>query len=334
MTSNLKRTLSSAARAISPPPTRRRNPAAAMHHDEANTDSKSSIDASNFNIFSWNVNGIGPLLQKPLSFDGSADYPLRKFLKRHQWPALLCLQEVKISSKDFATQRAVHVAANAGQAPREPEYRVSFSLPRDKYNATGFGGKVHGVATLIRRDVTTHGVDDSLYDGTDSISVRGVTAAVAWDLEGRVLVTLLPDYTTGGKLAVINGYWVNGTDNLYRDPVTGEVSGTRHGHKLRFHQNMLEECQRHQKQDYQVVLVGDMNIAPARIDGHPNLRTSPLQHVKIARTSTTSFSVTRDGALMFFATSTVANGNTLTTPGAVSGEQAAIALILSSLQNF
>lgn len=43
---------------------------------------------------------------------------------------------------------------------------------------------------------------------------------------------------------------------------------------------MIEECRRLEKQDYQVVLVGDMNIAPARIGGHPNLRTSPSQHFR------------------------------------------------------
>jgi exonuclease III len=278
MNPNLKRELSSAAREVSPPPTRRKITIPAKHDARAEASIKPTKNA--FTIFSWNVNGINPLLQKPLSFNRSAKYPLREFLKRHQWPVLLCLQEVKISSKDLATQRAVHVAANAGAAPDEPEYRVWFSLPRDKHNATGFGGKVHGVATLVRSIITTHSIDASLYDGTDLEGVRTTTRDVPWDLEGRVLVTLLPKGTTGRKLAVINGYWVNGTDNPYRNPVTGAVSGTRHDQKLRFHQHMLEECQRLEKEAYQVVLIGDMNIAPARIDGHPNLRTSPVQHVR------------------------------------------------------
>lgn len=280
MTPNLKRKFGSAAREVSPPPIRRKISFAPASESSTKANVESPRDASTFTIFSWNVNGIGPLLQKPLSFDRSARYPLREFFKRHQWPALLCLQEVKISSKDLATQRAVHVAANAGAEKDEPEYRVWFSLPRDKYNATGFGGKVHGVATLVRDDVTTHSIDASSYDGTDRKAVRTTTKAVPWDLEGRVLVTLLPDSTTGRKLAVINGYWVNGTESPYRDSATGEITGTRHDHKLRFHSNMLAECRRLEERDYQVVLVGDMNIAPARIDGHPNLRTSPVQHVK------------------------------------------------------
>ena len=88
-------------------------------------------------LYSWNVNGIGPLLQKQLSFKPGLLSPLRSFLKRHQWPQVLCLQEVKISSKDVATQKRFERAGNQGQIAGEPTYTVEFSLPRDKYNATG-----------------------------------------------------------------------------------------------------------------------------------------------------------------------------------------------------
>jgi exonuclease III len=170
------------------------------------------------------------------------------------------LQEVKVSPKDDATQRQLQQAANQGSAPEEPTYTVHFSLPRDRYNVTGFGGKVHGVASLIRDDFAP--------------SIR-VTRKPDWDLEGRVLIH---EHETG--LVIINGYWVNGTSNPYRDPATGTVAGTRHDHKLRFHQHMLDETLQLESNGYRVVLMGDMNIARARIDGHPNLRTSPLQHVK------------------------------------------------------
>jgi len=80
-------------------------------------------------------------------------------------------------------------------------------------------------------------------------------------------------------LVVINGYWVNGTSNPYRDPNTGTVHGTRHDHKLRFHAHMLQLCKHLESEGNTVLLLGDMNIARARIDGHPNLRTSPVQHV-------------------------------------------------------
>lgn len=284
MAPSLKRKLSTAAKPINAPATRRKVSASPAHKREASAYATSvSLDSKHFNIFSWNVNGIGPLLQKPLSFSGSVEYPLRAFLRRHKWPALLCLQEVKIALTDYATQRNVHHAANGGtlvdaKEAKEPMYVVIFSLPRDKYNAIGFGGKVHGVATLVRQDLSSSGIDASLSDDNKATGTN--TTAASWDLEGRVLVTLLSKYGDGKKLAVINGYWVNGTSNPYRDPTSGEVSGTRHDHKLRFHQLMLAECQELEAKGFHVIIIGDMNIAPKRIDGHPHLRTTPVQHVK------------------------------------------------------
>ncbi|KAJ9607448.1 hypothetical protein H2200_008521 [Cladophialophora chaetospira] len=259
MTPTLKRSLSSAERSISPPALRRKVAQTTDSIPTANTWS-STAGRRQLRIFSWNVNGVGPFLQRQLSFDSSSVSPLRAFLKRHQWPQLVCLQEVKISSKDTATQRQLEAAANDQSSTDEPYYTIWFSLPRDQYNATGFGGKVHGVASLIRNDFT---------------SMLGLTRRPDWDLEGRVLI-----HECEIRLVIINGYWVNGTENPYRDPDTGKVSGTRHDHKLRFHQHMLEEVLRLQGEGRHVVLVGDMNIARARIDGHPNLRTSPVQHVK------------------------------------------------------
>ncbi|OAP59190.1 exodeoxyribonuclease III [Fonsecaea erecta] len=254
-----KRSLSSSTgRSISPPALRRKVSHAA--EDDTHVARTWLANPDHVRIFSWNVNGVGPLLQKPLSFDPGSLSPLRSFLKRHRWPQLLCLQEVKISAKDVATQRHLHQAANHGHAAGEPTYTVHFSLPRDKYNATGFGGKVHGVASFLRDDFAS--------------GVR-ITQRPGWDLEGRVLIH---EHEVG--LVIINGYWVNGTSNPYRDPATGQISGTRHDHKLRFHQHMLEEVLQHEAEGRHVILIGDMNIARSRIDGHPNLRTSPRQHVE------------------------------------------------------
>ncbi|KAI1617307.1 exodeoxyribonuclease III [Exophiala viscosa] len=255
MSSPLKRSLSTTGRSISPPPLQRKIPRLTEH---VSSTREPSVDQ--LRIFSWNVNGVGPLLQKQLSFSADSLSPLRTFLKRHHWPQFLCLQEVKISSKDTATQRRLQAAANQSAAGDEPSYTIEFSLPRDKYNATGFGGKVHGVATLIRDDFGSR---------------LRATRRPDWDLEGRVLV-----HELDMGLVVINGYWVNGTSNPYRDPETGQVVGTRHDHKLRFHQWMLDEALRLERSGLHVILIGDMNIARARIDGHPNLRTSPVQHVK------------------------------------------------------
>lgn len=260
MTSPVKRKLSSTTRSVSPPTVRRRVELA-VHAgaSDARTSNVRRSSAETWTFYSWNVNGISHLLQKKISFSNASLYPLRSFLKDHQWPHLLCLQEVKIRPDDEATKRRVESAANAGCQQREPMYTAYFSLPRDKYNAKGFGGKVHGVATLVRQDTAPSQV--SLPD---------------FDLEGRVLVhefVALP-------LVVVNGYWVNGTDAPYRDPSTGEPSGTRHDHKLWFHARMLDLCKAAEARGKHVVLLGDMNVAPKRHDGHPNLRTSPVQHVK------------------------------------------------------
>jgi len=117
---------------------------------------------------------------------------------------------------------------------------------------------VHGVASLVRDD-----------------RPPSSTTRPDWDLEGRVLIHEFSSI----QLTVVNGYWVNGTSNPYRNSTTGDIEGTRHDHKLRFHAHMLELCKFIEQRGYDVLLLGDMNIAPQRIDGHPNLRTSPVQHV-------------------------------------------------------
>jgi exonuclease III len=255
MSHGLKRSLSSTERAVSPPATRRK-----FISTQDATRPGDQINKSLLRIFSWNVNGVSPLLQKQISFQDNSAFPLRAFLRSHQWPQFLCLQEVKINAQDQVTQRRLEQAANVGRSPDEPSYVARFSLPRDKYNAIGFGGKVYGVATLIRNDIY--------------LNVQQ-TRKPDWDLEGRVLIHEL---STG--LVVINGYWVNGTINPYRNPETGAVEGTRHDHKLRFHQHMLAESQELQQEGKHVVLIGDMNVACGHMDGHPNLRISPIQHVK------------------------------------------------------
>lgn len=258
--SAVKRKLSSSARSVSPPPLRRRIEQTEKHSpppEPIQQDTKST-----WKLYSWNVNGIGPLIQRKISFQPNAVCPLRSFLKEHDWPAFLCLQEVKINRNDEATKHRVEVAANSGNIDDEPTYTTFFALPRDRFNAIGFGGRVHGVASLIRDDVLkAHNLSTTNPD---------------WDLEGRVLVHEFKDL----PLVVINGYWVNGTSNPYRNPKTGEEEGTRHDHKLRFHKHMLDLCKSFEERGKSVLLLGDMNVAPQRIDGHPNLRTSPFQHVR------------------------------------------------------
>lgn len=256
------------AASISPPPSKR--PRSTLD------DPSRSTPASRLRVFSWNINGIGPFLQKSIaSFvtssnqQTSAPAPsasLRHFLKRHGRPQILGLQEVKINPADLDTQARFRAAVNptkrdAGDGDVGPEYLVHFCLPRDRYNATGFARKVYGVAVVIRRDFYDQHVD----------RVREVD----WDLEGRVIIV-----ETHSKLSIWTIYAVNGTFNHYRNPDTGKVVGTRHDRKLAFHKLMLDECLLLQERGYRLVLAGDFNVARSPMDGHPNLRIKPEQHVK------------------------------------------------------
>jgi exonuclease III len=259
---------------ISPPPLQRNQKSSLKNDPEIE---------ERFEILSWNVNGVSQFLKadtpkitsffglppsasttalKEAGLDGGS--PLRKFLGRHGWPEVVCLQEVKISPQDSSTKIALERAANSKKGADDdgPAYTAHFSLPRDKYNAKGFGGKVHGVCTLIHTPLIP----------------PSSTKEVNWDLEGRVLITDFPKW----KLAIINGYWVNGTTKPYRSPETGAVVGTRHDRKREFHTQMLSEVRLYEGRGWHVMLIGDMNIAPSVIDGYPNLRLG-AEHVRNRR---------------------------------------------------
>jgi exonuclease III len=235
-------------------------------------------------IYSWNINGISPFLQKPItsffqtssvSSKGRDVVPppgLRQFLRRHHWPALLLLQEVKISFRDTKTQDAVRTAINAApekgtgkERTEEPTYDAHFTLPTDSHNARGPGGsgKIYGVCSLLRRDLHN--------------SYTITTRTVPWDTEGRV--SIIEFTTTDKKLAVFNIYAVNGTENPYRCPTTGAVQGSRHDRKRAFHTLLAEEAARLEQEGWEVVLGGDMNVALDERDGYPNLRCAPVAHV-------------------------------------------------------
>jgi hypothetical protein len=106
-------------------------------------------------IFSWNVNGIQPLLRRPISafFPSKGNpaqkkplSPLKSFLERHGWPQILCLQEVKITPSDTGTVRSIQAAIEGRDESPETACTAFFCLPSNRYNAKGFGGKIYGVA--------------------------------------------------------------------------------------------------------------------------------------------------------------------------------------------
>ena len=173
---------------------------------------------------------------------------------------------MKINPDDSATIRAVEnaVRRQSSESLDAYDYEAHFCLPSDKYNACGFGRKVYGVCSIIRKDFR-----DKLVE-----KVR----PVSWDNEGRILVIETKAVGNIPKLAIFNIYAVNGTDLPYKDPNTGEVTGSRHDRKLQVHVLLQAECQDLEAQGFGVILAGDMNIARSRIDGYPNLRTFPKQH--------------------------------------------------------
>jgi exonuclease III len=257
---------------VSPPPLKRRR--VGNNETKPATLSLNHSDLNRLSVYSWNVNGIQPFIQKsitsyfqskkpsskPSETNITATASLRDFLRRHGWPTILCLQEVKINPSDEATKSAVQQAVKS-TTEDEPEYEAHFCLPTDPHNARGFGRKIYGVCTIIRKDfVAKH---------------QPTVRSVDWDLEGRIQIV----ETKEPKLSIWNIYAVNGTDNPYKDSKTGAVVGTRHDRKLAVHKHMFDESKSLESQGYGVILAGDMNIARCHLDGHPNLRTSPEQHV-------------------------------------------------------
>ncbi|MCJ1289054.1 hypothetical protein MMC34_000586 [Xylographa carneopallida] len=282
--------------AISPPPSKRQRlnaPSADADKDTRPSGGLApslpsrpitSLQENQLRVFCWNINGINAFLQPTItsffhsskkrhpsrhasSRESSPPPPspsLRDCLQRWKWPQVVCLQEVKIARTDVKIQQTVRKAVRAPlnvlhrDSEQEPSYSAHFSLPRDKYNARGFGGKVYGVCTLI--------LDDLVSD--EHSSKADLIKEVPWDLEGRVLILELPSR----KLAVFNIYAVNGTDNPYRDTRTGEVTGTRHDHKRAFHNDLQAECKSYESRGWAVVVAGDLNISRTPLDGFPGRR--------------------------------------------------------------
>ena len=280
--------MSSPPERLSPPPLKRRRlekkivgPSGSGKIDSIRNDNTKIKDRS-LVVYSWNVNGISSLLTPDTpqitNFFQSKTYKqaqssvqdklfnppknLRDFLRDWQWPHIVGLQEVKIAPSDLKTQASLrrtvnpihsHDGTGDPKISRDPSYDVHFCLPRDRHNATGFGGKVHGVALLV---------DHQLSNAT--------VKTVDWDLEGRVLICELPE----NKLTVINVYAVNGTDFDYRDSKTGKVIGTRHDRKRAFHSLLAAEVKDYGNKGWHVIVAGDINISRTHIDSFPQLRTS------------------------------------------------------------
>lgn len=152
-------------------------------------------------------------------------------------PDVLCLQELRIRPQDGDAIRALRSAL--------PGYRCHYALARDPRNVTFRGGRMYGVATFVRG--------------------RWSSDVPVWDREGRIVVVRKPG------LAVVNVYAVNGTSKPYFDE-RGRVAGDRHAFKRRF-QTQLMDLGREMLRSGSVVMAGDWNVSPTRLDTYPRLRT-------------------------------------------------------------
>jgi exodeoxyribonuclease III len=195
------------------------------------------VSADTLRIVSWNATRLAPLLRE------DAAISLLDVHHRFGRPDVLCLQEIRIRPGDAELIQKMKSAL--------PDYRCEFNLNRDARNATFAGGRCYGVATWIHASLSP-------------------TAAIvpAWDLEGRVVGTILPSW----NLALFNIYAVNGTAKAYFDPQTGEACGDRHGFKRKFIERLGAFVAPMQPL-LDIVLIGDWNISQTRLDTWPRLRT-------------------------------------------------------------
>lgn len=162
---------------------------------------------------------------------------LPAIVERFNSPDVLCLQELRIRHQDDDAIRALRAAL--------PGYRCHYALARDPRNVTFRGGRMYGVATFVRG--------------------RWSGDVPAWDREGRLVVVRKPG------LAVVNVYAVNGTSKPYFDE-DGRIGGDRHAFKRRFQMRVMD-LGRELRASGGVVMAGDWNVSPTRLDTYPRLRT-------------------------------------------------------------
>jgi exodeoxyribonuclease-3 len=191
--------------------------------------------ATDVTIISWNVENLARWL------DGDA---LAQRVRALGEPDVLCLQETRVRPGDASLIAAMQSAV--------PGYSCHAAFANDRFNVTFRGGRQHGVVTYVRESLG-----------------QVVSATPAWDREGRVVVTAIPDH----RLAVINLYAVNGTSKPYRDPETGAAAGDRHAFKRAFQARLLDLADE-LRASAGVILAGDWNVSRTPDDVTPRLRTS------------------------------------------------------------
>ncbi|BFZ55606.1 hypothetical protein PYCC9005_002647 [Savitreella phatthalungensis] len=198
-------------------------------------------------IISWNCDGLMKYVAKPRKpldafFDrhrGRESPPeepsfLRNFIDTHQ-PDILFLQETHMNKEDWQkVQKRLFRDA--------PGYCAEVCLPMS-------GRRLAGVLSLWR----------------ESLPVTSTGETVTWDGEGRVHMLELPN------VWLVNCYALNSSENLYRDPWSGEQKMRRSERKREFQRQLRQHLDGFGKA---WILAGDLNIARTQLDSYPGLRVS------------------------------------------------------------
>ena len=170
-------------------------------------------------------------------------------------PDIVCLQETKLSGPDKLTSELANV----------PGYTSYFAFCRAATGGSLVRASYAGTATYVRHGVPTLGACGALGEPLRSAAAQHcepeserldtelLTLAEAGDVdsEGRALLT---DH---GAFVLLNLYC----------PASGrEVE--RKGYKRRFHEAVSVRCANLRQRGRQVLVVGDLNVAPLALDVH------------------------------------------------------------------
>ena len=213
-------------------------------------------------IVSWNIGlrGLQQLCSSKEGEVGAADvhgiarrtgFGSLSAMLQHFDADIVCLQEHKLAAFG-APERAVALADG---------YDSFFSICRSSTPSTSFG-RYAGVATFCRTACRPWRVEEGLTGvlarpaGTAAAAARSIDDARDRELdgEGRAVVTVHSD------LAIVN---------VYVPAVTSDdedKAARRHEFKLAFLRALERRCDALLSEGLRVLVIGDMNVSPARID--------------------------------------------------------------------
>lgn len=166
-----------------------------------------TLHEEQFQVVTWQVNNIKHLIKYGKNSGNVA--PIRAFIEDHDFPAVICLQDIRIHRLDEEMKDEVRIAVNQGGGL---QYEVFFSLrgarhmeyelrenakyefsPDHHQPKIEIAGIWYGVCTLVREDYV------------DYLEIEEGAGQPEWDVSGRfnILRFVTPDW----KLAVFNCFF-------------------------------------------------------------------------------------------------------------------------------